>query len=87
MQIADFSTTYKRPKIRSHIIQLDNLSPEHENIKIVQLSDLHYCSDNKKLIQRVVKDVNNINPDLLLITGDFVNDEVYEIENMANELA
>jgi uncharacterized protein len=42
-----------------------------ENIKIIQMSDLHIGAlNNKDYLEKVVKLSNNLNPDLVLITGD-----------------
>lgn len=56
-------------------INLVNLPKAFEGLRIVQISDLHgKLFDGKGLVQRV----NNLNPDLVVITGD-VFDEYHEI--------
>lgn len=35
LKIADFSTTYRRPKIYRNTVVLENLAPEHDGINIV----------------------------------------------------
>jgi predicted MPP superfamily phosphohydrolase len=44
------------------------------NIKIVQISDLH-CDAGKRNESKVVQLVNALNPDVIVFTGDAVNDE------------
>lgn len=57
------------------------LPPAFEDFKIVQLSDLHLGSHtpNYKGIPLLVKQVNSLNPDVILFTGDMIN-------NFASEL-
>ncbi|MCK5537754.1 MAG: metallophosphoesterase [Bacteroidales bacterium] len=51
------------------------LPPQFNNYKIVHISDIHLGSfiHSKKLLERAQKKIENINPDLILFTGDLVN--------------
>ncbi len=54
-------------------LQLPNLDPAHDGLKLVQLSDLHIgrgVPDGR--IISVVREVNELKPDLVVLTGDFV---------------
>lgn len=65
---------FKTPNVVSHVIYVKNLNPALEGLKVVQLSDLHIGPLLKdKWLARVVERVNSINPDVVLITGDFVD--------------
>lgn len=59
-----------------------NLPPEFNNFKILQISDIHLGSFQKSnmLLPRVEKKINEIHPDLILFTGDLVNNFAYETE-------
>lgn len=48
-----------------------------EEIKIVQLSDLH-----SKPFKAVIKAIQSIKPDLIVITGDYINDKCKNKEKM-----
>jgi len=51
-----------------------NLPPAFEGFRIVQFSDIHldeYMEDF--FLQEIVERVNRLNPDLVLVTGDFVS--------------
>lgn len=53
---------------------LRNLPPAFEGFRIVQFSDIHldeYMEDF--FLEEVVERVNRLNPDLVLVTGDFVS--------------
>ena len=43
------------------------------NIRLVQISDVHIGSRSAGFLERVVKVINNKNPDFVLITGDFLD--------------
>ncbi len=43
------------------------------NTRLVQISDVHIGSRSAGFLERVVKTINNKNPDLVLITGDFLD--------------
>ena len=54
-----------------------------EGIKIVQLTDLHYKPDkDEDLLSTVVEKVNQINPDLIMLTGDYVDHDTSGIDPM-----
>ncbi len=56
-------------------------------LQLVQLSDLHYgmLTENGKL-SRVMERVNELKPDLIVITGDLVDEGVSHMEEMAQPL-
>lgn len=43
------------------------------NLKIVQLSDIHFGSVSRQHLKRLIKKTNALNPDMVLITGDLVD--------------
>ncbi len=67
--------------IREMDVLIPNLSPELAGLKIVQLSDLHAGSMfSARPMHEAVEIVNSISPDLVAITGDFVNEHPEEID-------
>lgn len=55
-------------------IKLSRLSPEFENFRIVQISDFHLGTwFDKSALLHVVSVVNQLEPDLIAITGDFIS--------------
>jgi len=59
-----------------------NLPKNFNGLKVVQLSDFHIGSllNHSSFIEEAVKKVNSINPDLILFTGDFVNNVSEEMD-------
>lgn len=63
-----------RIEINRYEVALKNLPPELDGFTIAQLSDLH-CSalTSPQLIARAVEICNNIQPNIVALTGDFVS--------------
>jgi len=62
------------PSIRHVEITIPNLPPELDGLAIVQLTDLHATKlFDEKWMQAVVERTNELNPDLVLLTGDIVD--------------
>lgn len=57
-------------------IPLQNLPPELDGVKIVHLSDLHY-KPPYDLYEDVLRRVNAERPDIIVITGDLIDDPRY----------
>ena len=55
-------------------LPIANLPPRFEGMKIVQMSDFHINSyTTGEDLARAVEQINRLNPDLVLLTGDFVD--------------
>lgn len=55
-------------------VEIKGLKPELEGFKIVQISDLHLASfyHHKEMMWKIIKRINDENPDIVINTGDFV---------------
>jgi uncharacterized protein len=77
--IYGFSNKYNY-HIRRVPLSFSNLPPAFRGLKIVQISDIHSGSfDNKKAVERGVQMVLDLEPDLILFTGDLINDRATEM--------
>lgn len=66
-------------------VPLKNLPPALEGTTIVQLTDVHVGFNiRREFIERVVEQVNALNPDIVAITGDLVDGSV---EDLAHHVA
>jgi len=56
-------------------IYIQGLNKDLDGLKIIQLSDMHLTSfyHHKKQLEKVIDKVNQLNPDLLINTGDFIS--------------
>jgi predicted MPP superfamily phosphohydrolase len=70
--------------IRRVRLAFDNLPASFRGLKIVQLSDIHAGSfNNPEAVRRGVDMVLAEKPDLILFTGDLVNDAAFEMKDYA----
>ncbi|MEL6441150.1 MAG: metallophosphoesterase [Cyanobacteria bacterium J06621_8] len=69
-------------------IAIKDLPPHLSGTKIVQLSDLHYDGVrlSPAILHQAIAISNEVNPDLVLITGDFVTDNPQPITELASQL-
>ncbi len=74
-----FSNKYNY-KVKKLKLAYPNLPEAFRGMKIVQLSDIHSGSfTDPQAVLRGVEKVNSLNPDLILFTGDLVNNEAREM--------
>ncbi len=68
-------------KVEQISIPIQHLTAPFQDFKIVQISDLHvgsFCK-NDKAIPQLVKTINALQPDLIVFTGDMINNFSTEI--------
>ena len=72
-----------RYTVRRETISFPNLPKAFDGFKIVQFSDLHIGSffQNFDPIKKAIKMMNDLKPDVILFTGDMVNNLASELEN------
>lgn len=77
--IYGFSNKYNY-QVRKQKIRFQNLPAAFNGLRIVQLSDIHSGSfNNKAAVQEGVEKVLHLKPDLILFTGDLVNNKAEEM--------
>ena len=76
-----FTNQYKY-QIKRVKLAFDNLPEAFKGLKIIHISDIHSGSFmDKKAVQHGVEMILKENADLILFTGDLVNDKATEMEN------
>ena len=69
----------KAPEVRTIDIPIDDMPADAAPIRMVQLSDLHADSTKgAEFYQDIVKRTNELQPDIIVITGDFADGTVQE---------
>jgi len=77
--IYGFSNKYNY-QVKHVPLSFSNLPPAFRGLKIVQISDIHSGSfDNKNAVAKGVQMVIDLKPDLILFTGDLINDRATEV--------
>ena len=76
-----FSNKY-RYQLRRVQMAFEKLPASFKGLKLVQISDIHSGSfTNKLAVQKGVEKIMNEKPDIILFTGDLVNDRSTEMDN------
>lgn len=74
-----FSNKY-RYQLHNVALQFPNLPAAFKGLRIVQISDVHSGSFNDKAaVQRGIQKILDLKPDLILFTGDLVNNKAEEM--------
>lgn len=71
----------KKVDITKYTIANEKIPKEFNDFKIVQLSDFH-SSGYKDTTEIIISKVKEINPDIIVMTGDMVSWEVKDIEEL-----
>lgn len=79
---------------KEYTIKDTNLPSDFDGLKIVHFSDLHYNRAlNITKLNKVVKEINNINPDIVVFTGDLIDkdsnltdNDYIELSNILNKI-
>ena len=78
--IGGFSNKYNY-KVKPVKLAYNNLPAPFKGLKIAQISDVHSGSfTDKAAVAKGVEKLMSLNPDLILFTGDLVNDRAVEME-------
>ncbi|MGB9700912.1 MAG: metallophosphoesterase [Thermodesulfobacteriota bacterium] len=69
-------------------IPLRGLPKELDGLKVVQISDVHFGMINgQEKLTQIVRMVNDLSPDIVVITGDLVDESIAHMEEMAIPLS
>lgn len=73
--------------VKEYPIKTDKLAFEYDGLKIIHFTDLHYKSTvDINYVKKLVKKINDLKPDIVVFTGDLVEDNVTLDENEVKEL-
>lgn len=87
LMLSGFGNKY-RYKLHRHTLHFSNLPEAFRGLKIIQLSDIHSGSlANRKAVQEGINRVMEEQPDLILFTGDLVNDRAQEMHDYVDVFA
>ncbi|MBB3111198.1 hypothetical protein FHS18_003266 [Paenibacillus phyllosphaerae] len=78
------------PVVRSYPITIDKPVAMGSSLRIVMAADMHFGAlSNKKHAQRLVEKMNGLQPDLILLPGDIIDDSLDEFlkQGIGDDLA
>lgn len=69
--------------VRRVKLKFNNLPKNFDGLKIIQISDFHFGSllNHISFVEEAVDKINSLNPDLILFTGDIVNNVASEMDD------
>ena len=69
-------------------VKIAGLSPNLQGLKLVQLSDFHYdgLRLSEAMLEEAIAATNEAEPDLIVLTGDYVTDDPTPIHQLASRL-
>ena len=86
--LAGFYNARKAPRVKTVDIPLKDLPPALQGFKIAQISDMHIGPTIKRpAMKYVVTTINRLEVDVVAITGDLVDGNVYELSRHVAPLA
>jgi len=72
---------FKHPQIVEQKIEIAKSAGSYKHLKVVGVSDLHLgVANDKKSLEQYVKLINDQQPDLIIIAGDLVDNNVMPLE-------
>jgi hypothetical protein len=76
-----------RLTVRRVDTEVPGLPPEFDGLRIVQLSDLHVGPHtSRRFLERVVETTRALEPDLIAVTGDLIDDRAEDVASYARSL-
>ena len=71
---------------KEYTIYSNNLPTSFDGLKIVHFSDLHYnYAINEDKVTSVIEEINLIDPDIVVFTGDIIDKDVYQLVTASSE--
>lgn len=68
-------------------IETNKITETFHGLKIVHLSDIHYGTTiNQKQLDKIVKKINNIKPDIIFFTGDLIDKNIVTTKEIKEEI-
>lgn len=75
-------------KVKEYKITNEVIADNFYGFKIVHISDIHYGRTvNKKELENLVKEVNLLKPDIVVLTGDLIDEDTEMSETICKEIS
>lgn len=68
---------------KTYEIEHENIPSNFDGFKIIQLTDIHYrASTNTDMLKKMVNTINEASPDIIVLTGDYVDRGTNHIDDV-----
>jgi predicted MPP superfamily phosphohydrolase len=82
------AAAFAGPRVKEVDVRVENLHPDLDGFRIAQISDLHVGPNiGRRYVERVVKEVAELRPDIVVLTGDIVDGPVAKLADAVAPLA
>ncbi|WP_216678656.1 metallophosphoesterase [Fluviispira sanaruensis] len=82
-----YTNARRTPNVKNVIVPIEKLHPDLKSFSIVQLTDFHIgITIDKEYVERVVEKVNELNADIIVITGDLIDGYVSKLKDWVSPL-
>lgn len=82
------AAAFAGPRVKRVDVRVENLHPDLEGLRIAQISDLHVGPNiGRRYVARVVQEVEELRPDIVVLTGDIVDGPVGKLAHDVAPLA
>jgi predicted MPP superfamily phosphohydrolase len=87
MMLIGWISVRRDPRLTEYTVDRTARYGQNKILKIVQLSDLHIVSGlTDRVLGRAIPRINQLNPDLIFITGDLIDPGPLDVETLVNDL-
>ena len=77
----------QHPQLKNITVSIANLPQQWQNEKIIFISDIHLGAVNKApFIKKIVEQINTVNPEMVLIGGDYFDGSLSEYNSLTDPL-
>lgn len=74
-------------KVKEYKVDSTIIPDSFHGLKIIHFSDLHYGTTiNKKELEKIIKNINELKPDLIFFTGDLIDKNITTTSEIEEEL-
>jgi len=82
------AAAFAGPRVKELDVRVENLHPDLDGLRIAQISDLHVGPNiGRRYVERVVREVAELRPDIVVLTGDIVDGPVGKLAGDVAPLA
>ena len=84
LSVIAYINNNRPPRVRSINLYSDKINKETEGLKVALVSEFHIISStSSSRVNRIIDRINNLRPDIVIIAGDLIDDNISRIWHIA----